>query len=29
MENGRRPISRMMAIRLSEFFEVSPDKFIG
>jgi transcriptional regulator with XRE-family HTH domain len=29
MENGRRPISRMMALRLSRLFEVSPDKFVG
>jgi DNA-binding XRE family transcriptional regulator len=29
MENGRRPISRGMAIRLSRFFGASPDKFIG
>jgi len=29
MENGRRPISRMMALRLSRFFEVSSDKFLG
>jgi transcriptional regulator with XRE-family HTH domain len=29
MENGRRPISRMMALKLSRFFGVPPDKFIG
>jgi DNA-binding XRE family transcriptional regulator len=29
MENGRRPISRQMALRLSRFFAVSADKFIG
>ena len=29
MEKGRRPISRMMAIRLSRFFGVSIEKFIG
>lgn len=29
MENGRRPISRMMAVRISRLFEVSPDKFVG
>jgi hypothetical protein len=29
MEKGTRPISRTMAIRLSMFFGVSPDKFIG
>jgi len=29
MENGRRPISRGMAMRLSRFFGASPDKFIG
>jgi DNA-binding XRE family transcriptional regulator len=29
MENGRRPIGRKMALKLSRFFEVSPDKFIG
>jgi DNA-binding XRE family transcriptional regulator len=27
MENGRRPISRMMAVRLAGFFGVSSDKF--
>jgi transcriptional regulator with XRE-family HTH domain len=29
LESGRRPISRLMALRLSRFFKVSPDKFIG
>ena len=29
MENGRRPISRLMALKLSRIFEVSPDKFVG
>jgi DNA-binding XRE family transcriptional regulator len=29
MENGRRPISRKMALRLSRFFRVGTDKFIG
>ena len=29
MEKGTRPINRTMAIRLSIFFGVSPDKFIG
>ena len=29
MENGRRPISKIMAIRLSKLFDVSVDKFIG
>jgi DNA-binding XRE family transcriptional regulator len=29
MENGRRPISRIMALRLSRLFDVSADKFIG
>jgi DNA-binding XRE family transcriptional regulator len=29
MENGRRPISRRMALRLAGFFDVSVDKFIG
>jgi DNA-binding XRE family transcriptional regulator len=29
MENGRRPISRKMAMRLSRFFRVSVGKFIG
>jgi transcriptional regulator with XRE-family HTH domain len=29
MENGRRPISRKMALRLARFFRVSVGKFIG
>ncbi len=29
MENGRRPISKRMALRLARFFGVSPDKFVG
>ena len=29
MENGRRPISRMMTLRLAGFFEVSADKFLA
>jgi DNA-binding XRE family transcriptional regulator len=29
MENGRRPISRSMAMRLSRLFGASADKFIG
>jgi len=29
MENGRRPISRRMAMRLSRLFNVSADRFIG
>lgn len=29
MENSRRPISRKMSMRLSRFFNVSADKFIG
>ncbi len=29
MENGRKPISRITALRFSKFFEVSSDKFIG
>ena len=29
MENGRRPISRRMALRLSGHFGVSVDKFVG
>jgi DNA-binding XRE family transcriptional regulator len=29
MERGRRPISRKMALRLSDFFDVSPAKFIA
>jgi len=29
MENGRRPISRGMAMRLSRLFGASSDKFIG
>lgn len=29
MENSRRPISRQMALRLSSFFGVSADKFLG
>ena len=29
MENGRRPISRRMALRLASFFGVSVDKFVG
>ena len=29
MENGRRPISRMLALKLSRLFEVSSDKFLG
>ena len=29
MENGRRPISRMMAVRLASFFGVSSDKFLA
>jgi plasmid maintenance system antidote protein VapI len=29
MENGQRPISRRMAMRISRLFNVSADKFIG
>jgi plasmid maintenance system antidote protein VapI len=29
MENSRRPISRQMTLRLSSFFGVSADKFLG
>jgi DNA-binding XRE family transcriptional regulator len=29
MEYGRRPISRRMAVRLSAYFGVSVDKFVG
>ena len=29
LENGRRSISRRMALRLARFFDVSVDKFIG
>jgi DNA-binding XRE family transcriptional regulator len=29
LENGRRPISRMLALKLSRVFEVSSDKFVG
>jgi DNA-binding XRE family transcriptional regulator len=28
MENGKRSISKAMALKLSEIFEVSPDRFI-
>ena len=28
MENGKRAISKAMALKLSEIFEVSPDRFI-
>ena len=29
MEKGRRPISRMMAIRLARFFDVTAERFVG
>ncbi|MGA2379736.1 MAG: helix-turn-helix transcriptional regulator [Spirochaetia bacterium] len=29
MENSRRPINRQMTLRLSSFFGVSADKFLG
>ncbi len=28
MENGKRAISKAMALKLAEFFDVSPDRFI-
>jgi plasmid maintenance system antidote protein VapI len=29
MENGSRPISKKMALKLSRFFDVSVENFIG